>query len=286
VADRGPTLRRRELGAALRDLRQSKGLTIEGVADEMLCSPTKISRIETAQRAASLRDVRDLCRIYGVDDARTDQLMRLTRESRQRGWWQEFNEVPPDLSTYIGLEGDAESIRTFESVFVPGLLQTEAYAEAVIRGNAFPEPDEALVAERVSVRMRRQERLTDENPTKFWAVIDEVVIRRSFGSPDVMREQLLKLVEMSRLRNVTLQVIPMSAGAYPGLEASAVTVLKFSETLTNVVYVEGILGNLFSEREAEAARISEIFDRLRAEALSPAGTRDLLESAAQALSER
>lgn len=275
MADRGPTLRRRELGAALRDLRNNKSLTIEDVAGELLCSPTKISRIETAQRAASLRDVRDLCRIYGVDDDRTTQLMRLARESRQRGWWQELSDFPQPYLTFIGLEADATSIRSFETAFVPGLLQTERYARAVVQSNN-PDADEDGVEERVSTRMRRQERLVSDNPLQFWAIIDETVVRRMFGGPDVMSEQLRKLIEVSRQRNVTLQIVPLSAGPYPGLEASGMSIVSFDEGIPDVVYVEGVLGTLYAEREVEVTRIARVFDQLRAEALSPARTRELM----------
>jgi hypothetical protein len=281
----GPTLRRRELAMRLRDLRATSERNIEDVAAEMLCSPTKISRIETAQRAASPRDVRDLCRIYGTTDDVRDELMRLARESRQRGWWQEFTDVPPHYATYVGLETDAISMRNYESVVIPGLLQTEDYATAVVRGGAIS-PPAAYVAERVDVRLRRQERLGGTNPLDFWAILDESALRRLIGGPIVMAAQLHHLIDTIERPNITFQVVPRSVGSYAGMEASSFVVLSFAGQLDDVVYIEGIVGSIFVERDSEVRRIDGLFDRLRAVALSPADSRELVRQIAEDLDNR
>ena len=186
-----PTVRRRRLGMELRKLREDKGMTAEQVAERLLVSQSKISRLENGRRSISQRDVRDLCDVYEVEDRRlVDSLMQMAKDSRQQGWWHAFGDIP--YSVYIGLETDAASLRTYEPQMVPGLLQTPEYAQALIRG-AVPETAPADVEKRVQVRMHRQKRLseTDNNnpevgPLRLWAVIDEAVLRRHVGDANVM----------------------------------------------------------------------------------------------------
>jgi transcriptional regulator with XRE-family HTH domain len=216
VANVNPTVRRRRLGSELRKLREQKGMTAEEVAARLLVSQSKISRLENGRRSISQRDVRDLCGVYGVEDVRiVDSLMQMAKESRQQGWWHAFGDIP--YSVYIGLETEAASLRVFEPQVVPGLLQTTAYASAVIAGN-LPEASPEQVDKRVSVRMRRQERISAaDSPLRMWAVIDEAALCRKVGDNQIMREQLHHLVELSRLPHVTVQVLPFEAGAHPGL---------------------------------------------------------------------
>lgn len=274
-----PTVRRRRLGSELRKLREAKGMTAEEVATRLLVSQSKISRLENGRRSISQRDVRDLCMVYGVDDERiVESLMTMARESRQRGWWHAFGDIP--YSVYIGLEAEATSIRNYQSLMLPGLLQTRNYAAAVISGMQ-PEASPADVEKRVEVRMRRQDRIHDEDPVRFWAVLDEAALHRVVGSRQVMREQLEHLAELSTLPHVTLQVIPFAIGAHPGM-TGAFSLLEFPEvTDSDVVYLEGVTSDLYLEREADVQLYTVMYEHLRAEALPPEQTRVLMAEVAK-----
>ncbi len=252
-------------------------MTAEQVADRLLVSQSKISRLENGRRSISPRDVRDLCGVYEVDDPRLiDSLMQMARESRQQGWWHAFAELSTTYSVYIGLETDASSLRVYEPQVVPGLLQTKEYAEAVISG-ALPEvgPDE--VTSRVQVRMRRQQRLWDDrNPLRLWAVVDEAVLRRAVGGPETMVEQLHRLVECAQLPNVTLQVMPFSAGAHPGVNGQY-SVMEFPEASdSTVIYLEGGTSDLYLEKPHDVQHYSVMYEHLRAQALSPDHSRTFI----------
>jgi transcriptional regulator with XRE-family HTH domain len=280
VANVNPTVRRRRLGSELRKLREEKGMTAEEVAARLLVSQSKISRLENGRRSISQRDVRDLCGVYGVEDVRiVDSLMNMARESRQQGWWHAFGDIP--YSVYIGLETEAASLRVFEPQVVPGLLQTPAYAAAVIAGN-LPEATGEQVDKRVSVRLRRQERINDENaPLRMWAVIDEAALCRRVGDNRTMREQLLHLVELSRLPHVTVQVLPFEAGAHPGLSGQF-AVLEFTDaTDATVVYLEGVTSDLYLEKDTDVQAYGLMYEHLRAQALSAEQTREFVEAAAE-----
>lgn len=260
-----PTLRRRELGARLRQLRLDAGLTVEDVAGRLLCSSAKVSRIETGGRGVSLRDVRDLSGIYGVDSGERDHLMSLAKESHQRAWWQEYD---VKYQTYFGLEAAATSIADYESGMVPGLLQTEAYARAMIAGT-----DPTMLAEdqehSLRARTRRQTRLTESSPPRFHALVDEAALRRVVGDRDVMRAQLIALAERAVLPNVTLQIVPFEAGAHPGID-STFTILGFAERdMHDVVYVEGLMGQFYLERPTDIERYHRVFGEIAAKALDP-----------------
>lgn len=269
-----PTVRRRRLGSELRKLREAKGMTAEEVATRLLVSQSKISRLENGRRSISQRDVRDLCMVYGVDDERiVESLMTMARESRQRGWWHAFGDIP--YSVYIGLEAEATSIRNYQSLMLPGLLQTRNYAAAVVSGMQ-PEASPADVEKRVEVRMRRQERIHDEDPVRFWAVLDEAALHRVVGNPQIMREQLEHLAELSTLPHVTVQVIPYAIGAHPGM-TGAFSLLEFPEASdSDVVYLEGVTSDLYLEREADVQLYTVMYEHLRAEALAPEQTRVLM----------
>lgn len=274
-----PTVRRRRLGSELRKLREAKGMTAEEVATRLLVSQSKISRLENGRRSISQRDVRDLCMVYGVDDDRiVESLMTMARESRQRGWWHAFGDIP--YSVYIGLEAEATSIRNYQSLMLPGLLQTRGYAEAVVTGMQ-PEASPEDVEKRVEVRMRRQDRIHDEEPVRFWAVLDEAALHRVVGNPQTMREQIEHLAELSTLPHVTVQVIPFAIGAHPGM-TGAFSLLEFPEvTDSDVVYLEGVTSDLYLEREADVSLYTVMYEHLRAEALSPEQTRVLIAQVAK-----
>jgi transcriptional regulator with XRE-family HTH domain len=280
VAQGSPTVRRRELGTLLRKLRNENGLTVEQVAERLLCSSSKVSRMETGHRGATLRDVRDLCELYGViDQAERDRLMTLAKEGKQQGWWQSYD-LP--YSTYIGLEAEAVSIKDYDSAVIPGLLQTPEYVRA-LHEDVAPQRDAPPLApdvidQRVEERLRRQEliRRTEPSPLEFWAVLDEAVLHRLIGSPEVMRGQLRQLIDMSSMANVTVQILPFTVGAHRAL-GSTFNILQFSGPLPDVVYIEGLLGWIFVERPEDVARHRNAFERLSEIAADPGDSIDLIE---------
>ncbi|MEU9668457.1 helix-turn-helix transcriptional regulator [Streptomyces bobili] len=262
-----PTVRRRRLGQELRKLREDKGMTAEQVADRLLVSQSKISRLENGRRSISQRDVRDLCGVYEVEDQRiVDSLMQMAKDSRQQGWWHAFGDVP--YSVYIGLETDAASLRVYDPQVVPGLLQTRQYAETLISG-ALPETAPTEIEKRVQVRMRRQERISaEENPLRLWTVMDEAALRRIVGGKSLMRDQLEHLVEQSRLPHVTVQVIPFDMGAHPGLNGQY-AILEFPDAAdSSVVYIEGVTSDLYLEKPNDVQKYSVMYEHLRAQALN------------------
>jgi transcriptional regulator with XRE-family HTH domain len=255
----GPLLSRRQLGALLRQLRFSAGLTIEQVAERLLCSPSKVSRMETGFRAGTLRDIRDLCDLYQVTgQAQRDHLVELVRQSRRHGWWESYDLPFPfdvQFETYLGLEGDATSISVFEPALIPGLLQTEDYARAVMTGFGFS-PEEA--EERVAVRLRRQALLDQDDPPQLRVVVDEAALRRRIGSSAIMKAQLDQLIARSGLPNISVQVIPFDCGSYKAI-AGGYRILEFSGQLTEIVHVEGLFGSIYLERPQDIERHRDAF---------------------------
>ncbi|MBB4985908.1 MULTISPECIES: helix-turn-helix domain-containing protein [Streptomyces] len=275
-----PTVRRRRLGQELRKLREAKNMTAEQVAERLLVSQSKISRLENGRRSISQRDVRDLCGVYEVEDERmVDSLMQMAKDSRQQGWWHAFGDIP--YSVYIGLETDAESLRMYESQIIPGLLQTPAYAEAVISG-AMPESAPADIEKRVTVRTRRQDRIRDEErPLRLWAVIDEGALHRIVGSRQLMVDQLEHLIEQSHLPHVTVQVIPFEMGAHPGISGQY-SILEFPDTSdSSVVYIEGVTSDLYLEKAQDVGKYSVMYEHLRAQALNVDQTREFISKMAK-----
>jgi transcriptional regulator with XRE-family HTH domain len=262
---RSPTIRRRELGAMLRALRQKQGLTVDQVAERLLCSPSKVSRMETGQRGATLRDVRDLAKIYGLTDQdKIDNLMNLARAGREQGWWQGYN---LDFATYVGLEEAAVSLSFYMPMLIPGLLQTPGYVRALHEAdiqNYTPE----RVDEAVEVRLKRQQILTRDPPLQLSVVLDEAVLHRAVGGPVVMAEQLDRLITAGNLPNVTINVIPFAAGAHPAMD-SLFEILDFGNTAPQVVYVEGLMGYIYLDRAQDISRYAQVLDRLRALAMTP-----------------
>lgn len=260
----GPLARRRELGARLRDLRFRAGLTIEQVAESLLCSPSKVSRMETGFRSGTLRDIRDLCDLYQVSDSsQREYLMELAREGRRQGWWQS-HDLPFGFRTYVGLEADATFIRSYNATVVPGLLQTQDYARAVLK--EMPDRPSEWVEEQVAVRLRRQQILTQEFPAQLHAVIDEAALRRVVAGPAVMKAQLARILEQSSLPNIVVQVIPYNAGAYAGQDSSF-AILEFLAPMHEIVYAEGIFGFIYIERSQDVDRSQRIFRDMQEAAL-------------------
>jgi len=235
----------------------------------MLCSPPKISRIETATRPASLRDVRDFCNIYGVDDAERSHLMDLARGAKEQGWWHKFDDLA--IESLIGLEVEAKKITSYESSVIPWAFQTEDYARAVIKG-FLPDIEDRILNERVTARMTRQDLLRSTVAPQLWSLIDEAALRRAVGGNRVMREQMAKIIEVADSSKVTMQIVPFEAGAHPAVD-NTFTLLEFSNAvLSPVVFVENLAGTFYLEREAEIQRYREVLDYLKASALSPASS--------------
>jgi transcriptional regulator with XRE-family HTH domain len=270
---RSPTVRRRELGALLRALRNEKRLTVEQVAERLLCSPSKVSRMETGHGVATPRDIRDLCDFYGVtEDAERERMMQLAREGKQTGWWQGYD--LDYFATYVGLEAEAVGIKYYQSTIVPGLLQTPDYARAMYEAGV-PKFTPERIDEHIEVRLRRQRLLAQNPPLRLDVILDEAVLHRVVGGPAVMRAQLERLIEVSKRPNVTMQVIPYSAGAHPAMD-STFNILEFTGSVPSVVYVEGLVGWIYVERPQDIDRYQQVFEHLRTVALSPQGSIELL----------
>ncbi|MGC5012802.1 helix-turn-helix domain-containing protein [Streptosporangium sp. DT93] len=271
VAEHNPTLRRRRLGGRLRVLREEAGLTVEQAAEALLCTPSKISRIENAQRGASQRDVRDLCAAYGISDEELiEQLMTLARETRKPGLKYEHGDLGDDaLYTYMELEAGASSITEFQTAFFPGLLQTEDYARALIQG-LLPRMEADVLERRVAARMARQRALLERaDPPRYWTFIDEAVLHRQVGSFEIMKAQLERVLTVAGNRHVTVQFVPFRKGAYMGAGSPFVFLEMGKDTGSDVVYIETLVRNEYFERPDDLKVHREAIDQIRATALDP-----------------
>jgi transcriptional regulator with XRE-family HTH domain len=266
--EHSPTVRRRRLALELRRLREAARLTCEEVAEHLECSASKISRVETGRVSVSPRDVRDMLELYHVPADERESLVQLARDSRQKGWWHAYSDtMQPQMATYIGLESAASEIRIYEVSLIPGLLQTEDYARAVIRAGMVNSPAEDI-ERRVSLLMARQPAVIRDDPPKVWAVLDEAALRRQVGGSGLMRLQLEHLLAQAALPNVAIQVIPFAGGAHPAMGRPFI-ILVFPERVdTDVVYLEDLTSALYLEDVAEVDRYNVFFNHLRATALS------------------
>ena len=270
-------MRRILLGSQLRRLREQRGVSRQEAGYVIRASESKISRLELGRVSFKERDVADLLSLYGVaDEAEREALLGLAREANATGWWHRYADVLPGwFQTYVGLEEAAGLIRTYELQFVPGLIQSEEYARAVYRlGNADASEDE--IEQRVSLRMQRQKRLTGPNPPRVWAVLDEAALRRPIGGVEVMRGQLAYLIEVSKLPNVTVQVMPFKFGGHAA-EGGAFTILRFPEPdLPDVVYVETLTGALYLDKRDDVDTYMQAMERLAVDSATPEGTVELI----------
>ncbi|MGD0933105.1 MAG: helix-turn-helix transcriptional regulator [Streptosporangiaceae bacterium] len=261
-----PTVRQRELGMQLRRLRTDRGLTVEEVADRLLCSATKISRMETGARRPSLRDVRDLSELYEIDVSAAEDLMALARQARELGWWKQYDDLR--LDPFIGLEQDASAITNFTMFYVPALIQTEDYARAIIKAIA-PRIDPKILEQRVEVRMRRQELLERDNHPRYRVLVDESVLHRPAGGHQVMAAQLTKVLKYAKDDKAAVQVVPFDIGV-PAISDSNFVLLDFDDpVLSSVVFVEGLTSNQIFEKRSDLDRYREAVEHLRDSALSP-----------------
>jgi transcriptional regulator with XRE-family HTH domain len=272
------------LGASLRRLREDRGLTREVAGFHIRASESKISRMELGRVGFKTRDVEDLLTLYGVvDDDERRGLLEMVREANTPGWWHKYGEIMPNwFVTYVGLEEAASVIRTYEVQFVPGLLQTPAYARAVIE-LGHPGAERHDIDRRVNMRLHRQERLQrKEGPLpKLWAVIDEAALTRPIGGKDIMREQIQHLRDVSMLPNITVQVMPFRFGMHAA-EGGAFTILRFPEAdLSDVVYVEQLWGALYLDKREDIDPYLTAMEQLCVESTTPGGTREFLDDLLQ-----
>jgi transcriptional regulator with XRE-family HTH domain len=279
AAANNPTVRRRRLGVELRRLRENAGMTGEEAADRMSWSGSKLSRIERGQVATNSDDVRDLLELYGVADPGLRQtLVMLARESRRRGWWHVYGDVMPErFDVYLGLEPEASTLRFFQSQIVPGLFQTEAYARALMTAHPSPVSDEEI-DRRTELRTRRQDLLFTDNPPDIWVVMDESVLHRPIGGPEVMADQLRHVHDLSEKAHITVQIVPFDAGAQPGLNGSF-DILEFTESdlyAPRLVHLENLTSSLYIEKAKEVRFYTVAFEHLRTAALHPERTREVI----------
>ena len=241
-----PTVRQRELGKRLRVLRNQHGLTVEEVADKLLCSATKISRLETGARRPSFRDVRDLCELYGLDEPTSTEFMTLAREARQQVWWTQYEDLKMD--PYLGLEAAAVAITSYTMYYIPALLQTQEYTKEIIRTIA-PKMDPHVLLERVEARMRRQQRLDDGEPPRYRVLLDEAVLHRAVAGQAIMAAQLDKVLQAERRGRVTVQVVAFDFGAHAAQDSNFI-LFEFAENTNQspVVSVEGLTGMQYLEK--------------------------------------
>ncbi|KAA0935977.1 MULTISPECIES: helix-turn-helix domain-containing protein [Streptomyces] len=265
------------LGSHLRRLRESRGITREKAGYSIRASESKISRMELGRVSFKTRDVEDLLTLYGIaDEAERKSLLSLAKEANVAGWWHSYSDVLPSwFPTYVGLEGAASLIRSYEVQFVHGLLQTEAYAHAVV-SRGMRGAGKADVERRVALRLERQKYLVAETAPEFHVVLDEAALRRPYGDRDVMRGQLQHLIDISQRPNVRLQVMPFSLGGHAG-ESGAFTMLSFPESdLSDVVYLEQLTSALYLDKREDVAQYEKAMKELQQDSPGPDESRDLL----------
>ncbi|WP_165969230.1 helix-turn-helix transcriptional regulator [Actinomadura sp. KC06] len=277
-----PTVRRIMLGIRLRALRTRAGVTADDAAHHIARTDSTISRMETGQSSVPARVLERLVDLYGATSEETAQLTELAKAARQRGWWQRYGEVlHPGFELYLGLEAEATEMHAYVSEWVPGLLQTAEYARAVLSVEPRPPADEEIEA-RVEARLARQAILSGDDPLHYWVVLDEAVLRRAVGSPQIMADQLGVLVSKARQRNIKLQVLPFSIGAHPGTCGSftLLTLDLGDAAVSEYAYIENRAGALLMDKLPEIETHRLAFDSLRAQALSPRDSAAMIEKIA------
>ncbi|WP_141924995.1 helix-turn-helix domain-containing protein [Haloactinospora alba] len=263
------------LGSELRKYRDARGVSRADAGHHIRGSESKISRMELGRVGFKRRDVEDLLRFYGVTDASLINTMgKIAEDTNKPGWWQEYGEALPNwFQVYVGLEEAATRIRVYEAQFVPGLLQTECYARNVIKGGSVPPDPKA--EDRLKVRLRRQQHLEDSG-VKFWAILDEAAVRRPIGGKECMQEQLERLIELCDRQNITLQIVPFTAGAHAA-EAGSFTILRYPEfKLSDIIYLEQLTGSLCLDKRSDIDAYTMAMERLSVIARPPAETKGIL----------
>jgi transcriptional regulator with XRE-family HTH domain len=282
--DANPTVRRRRLGIELRRLREAAGLSTQAAAELLETSPASVNRLETGKRdVLRVREIAAMLDVYGLpgDDPVRSRLIQLTREAKEKGWWEEYDDVlTSPLGTYVGLESEAQSLDVFETQAVHGLLQTADYARSLFSAIR-PQETEMDVSRRVDLRLGRQTVLERRGaPLRLRLILDEAVLRRTIGGPAVMRDQLIHLSQAMDRPNVTVQVLTYASGAHAGL-IGPFGIFGFPDPRDpDVAFSEGPAGVAYLERAGEVDRLKEIFARLLQQAASPSESRVIVQASA------
>ncbi|WP_431041341.1 helix-turn-helix domain-containing protein [Streptomyces sp. P1-3] len=268
-----PTVLRVVLGKRLQDLREKAGLSYEQAGRALDVTHATIRRMEKAEVGLKLPYVEKLLATYGVADGEEiDAFLALAREANRPGWWHRFKDVLPDwFSAFVSLEGEASVIRAYEPHYVPGLLQTERYAHAVLRAG-MPHAADSEIDRLVALRVERQTRLTRQDPPLLWVVMDETVLRRPIGGPEIMREQIDRLIEAGEtMPNVRLQIMPFASGPHPAMYGPF-HIFRFPiPDLPDIAYSESLVGGVYIDRRDDVSVFLEALDRMCAQA-APAQT--------------
>ena len=272
-----PTIRARRLAHELRRLREERKITMELLADKIGWEQSKISRVENARSRTTGGDVMELCSVFGIEGEQLDELVRLARESRIRGWWHPYQDVLKEgFSDFLSFEADAITYRGYETPLVPGLFQTAAYARAVYRSSTRLTDEQ--IERSVQVRLARRARLTSgDGPLNVWYVLDESALRRIVGDHDVMREQLEHLLELGERPNVSIQIMPFSAGVHAAIDGSF-ALLGF-DSYPDILYLENLRGGIFLEEPEQTTDASIVFEHVRSAALNTSGSATLIREA-------
>ena len=279
--DDGPTVLRIMLGAQLRSLRESRGISAQDAAKAIRASVSKISRIELGRSAIREIDVLDLLTFYGVDPAEREQFLSLAEQASRPGWWHRFSDILPDwFKSYIGMEEAAKSIRVYDPLFIPGLLQTPQYAAAVLALGDLPVAE----AERHAILRKERQRRFTEGQLRLWAIVDESALRRPVGSLEILHDQLRYLVSLSSRQNLTLQITSQGAGGYAA--PCGFIILRFGDKdMPDVVYVEHLTSALYFDKKADVDRYLLAMERLSIISNKPADTRSILSTIINQLEE-
>ncbi|ANS64513.1 DNA-binding protein [Streptomyces lincolnensis] len=265
------------LGRRLLDLRERAGLRREEAARILRVAPATVRRMEMAEVAFKIPYLQLLLKAYGITDHEAEAFVQLAEEANRPGWWQRFHDVLPGwFSMHVSLEGAAALIRQYEPHFVPGLLQTEDYARGVLRSGAIGQTSPDDIERHVALRMERQGLLTRQDAPRLWVVMDETVLRRPVGGPEVMRAQIDKLLDAAKLPNVTLQVAPFANGPHPGTYGPFVLFRFAVSELPDMVYSEYLTGAVYLDARAEVATHLEVMDRMAAQAATAHRTKEIL----------
>ncbi|MFJ2113886.1 MULTISPECIES: helix-turn-helix domain-containing protein [unclassified Streptomyces] len=273
-----PTVGQVVLGRRLQDLRERAGLRREEAARLLRVAPATIRRMETAEVALKIPYVQLLLQAYGISERETDAFVALAEEANKPGWWQRFHGILPDwFSMYVSLEGSASLLRAYEPHFVPGLLQTEAYARAVMKAGAVGQSRPGDIERHVALRMERQSLLTRDSAPRFWVIMDETVLRRPVGDgPEVMREQIDRLLDATDLPHVTLQIAEFASGHHPGTYGPFVIFRFAVPELPDMVYSEYLTGAVYLDARREVATHLAVMDRMATQAATAQRTKEIL----------
>ena len=274
----GPTIRRRRLGAELRRLREAHSFKLDEVADRLGLAPSTLSRIETGKAPTKSAYLTAMLEMYEVEDPGTRTvLVDMAREGHRKGWWSIYDDIlPSGFGIYVGLEAEASGLRGYESDVIHGLLQTTGYALTVLR-ELRPKDTGEQVRRLVDLRMQRQRLLDQDPPLKAWIILDKGAIRRTIGGTAIMRHQLEHLITAGQRPNVTVQVLAFECGAHAGL-TGPFAILEFPErTDPDIAYAESLGGLIYLEKDRDVRSCAEAFDRMRAAALSPGASAELIQ---------